>query len=179
MHGRSLANDSILDQISRHFYIIIRYESQFCPPVSLGWSWNEWTMSYSQSHSWVRLYSNWWPPSISVRGTTHGSAMRLRASKGNGWMEYKVHLPLSSHHTASGLYEQSLKSSVTVSQAEEHIIQWLTAIGVVPGQLVIAGNSVHVDKLFLFHHMPRLNQFLHYRILDVSSLKIVVNALHP
>ncbi len=44
---------------------------------------------------------------------------------------------------------------------------------------MIAGNSVHMDKLFLFHHMPRLNDYLHYRILDVTSVKTVVNALHP
>jgi len=31
----------------------------------------------------------------------------------------------------------------------------------------------------MFHHMPRLNQFLHYRIVDVSSIKIVVNATQP
>jgi oligoribonuclease len=36
-----------------------------------------------------------------------------------------------------------------------------------------------MDKLFLFHQMPRLNQYLHYRIVDVTSLKIVVNALNP
>ena len=36
-----------------------------------------------------------------------------------------------------------------------------------------------MDKLFLFHHMPNLNNFLFYRILDVSSLKIVVNAVNP
>lgn len=36
-----------------------------------------------------------------------------------------------------------------------------------------------MDKLFLFHHMQRLNEFLHYRILDVSSIKIVVNNKLP
>jgi len=36
-----------------------------------------------------------------------------------------------------------------------------------------------MDKLFLFHYMPTLNNFLHYRILDVSSFKLVVNAIKP
>lgn len=36
-----------------------------------------------------------------------------------------------------------------------------------------------MDKLFLFHHMPRLNAFLFYRILDVSSIKMVVNVKNP
>lgn len=45
--------------------------------------------------------------------------------------------------------------------------------------MTIAGNSVHMDKLFLYHHMDRLNKFLHYRILDVTSIKFVVNATNP
>ena len=36
-----------------------------------------------------------------------------------------------------------------------------------------------MDKLFLFHHMPRLNSYLHYRILDVTSIKLVVNSKNP
>jgi len=59
------------------------------------------------------------------------------------------------------------------------IINYLIQSGVGPRQLTIAGNSVHMDKLFLFHHMPKLNEFLHYRILDVTSVKTVVNTKHP
>ena len=94
-------------------------------------------------------------------------------------MEHQVPLPILSHHQASGLYDSCINSNISIKQAEEQIIAYLIALGIGPGQLTIAGNSVHMDKLFLFHHMPRLNQFLHYRILDVSSVKIVVNAMHP
>lgn len=94
-------------------------------------------------------------------------------------MEHHVSLLISSHHLASGLYQSCLQSTVTIQQAEEYILAELKKIGVVPGQLVIAGNSVHMDKLFLFHHMPNLNKFLHYRILDVTSIKIMVNAKLP
>ncbi len=83
------------------------------------------------------------------------------------------------HHTAAGLYQSCLQSQVSVEQAEEQVIAFLLSVGVGPGQLSIAGNSVHMDKLFLFHHMPRLDKFLHYRILDVSSVKCVVNAIKP
>ena len=44
---------------------------------------------------------------------------------------------------------------------------------------MLAGNSVHVDKMFLIQQMPKLNAFVHYRILDVSSVKIVVNSTKP
>lgn len=63
---------------------------------------------------------------------------------------------------------------------------WFENIRILPQTLIIAGmklltlgNSVHMDKLFLFHHMRKLNDFLHYRILDVSSIKIVVNNKLP
>ena len=52
-------------------------------------------------------------------------------------------------------------------------------LGIKQNDLTIAGNSVHMDKLFLFHHMPKLNSFLFYRILDVSSIKIAVNLVKP
>jgi oligoribonuclease len=58
-------------------------------------------------------------------------------------------------------------------------MEYLINLGIVPKQLVIAGNSVHMDKLFLFHHMPKLDKFLHYRILDVSSIKMIVNSMKP
>ncbi len=66
-----------------------------------------------------------------------------------------------------------------MEQAEDYILSFLINLGVVPNQLIIAGNSVHVDKLFLFHQMPKLNAFLHYRIVDVSSIKILVNSVNP
>ena len=66
-----------------------------------------------------------------------------------------------------------------MGEAEQIILNYLKGIGIQERQLVIAGNSIHMDKLFLFHQMPQLNEFLFYRILDVSSLKIVVNTIHP
>jgi len=58
-------------------------------------------------------------------------------------------------------------------------MQYLLSLGIQHRQLIIAGNSVHVDKLFLMYQMPKLNEFIHYRILDVTSIKIVVNATNP
>jgi oligoribonuclease len=94
-------------------------------------------------------------------------------------VEHHVALLISRHHTASGLYSKCLESQLSIKEAESAVIEYLIKLGIGPGQLTIAGNSIHMDKLFLFHHMPKLNQFLHYRILDVSSIKIVVNAMTP
>lgn len=43
----------------------------------------------------------------------------------------------------------------------------------------MAGNSVYMDRLFLLQYMPRLHQFLHYRIIDVSSIKEVCRRWNP
>ena len=94
-------------------------------------------------------------------------------------MEHQVAIDLLSHHTASGLYLSCIKSKISLQEAENIILKYLQELGIKQNDLTIAGNSVHMDKLFMFHHMPKLNAFLFYRILDVSSIKIVVNATNP
>jgi oligoribonuclease len=55
----------------------------------------------------------------------------------------------------------------------------LASLGIKQEELILAGNSVHVDKMFLMKQMPQLNAFVNYRILDVSSVKTVVNVTKP
>ena len=43
----------------------------------------------------------------------------------------------------------------------------------------LCGNSIHQDRRFLVRYMPRLNDFLHYRIIDVSSVKELVERWYP
>lgn len=54
-------------------------------------------------------------------------------------MEYYVNMNLSRHHTASGLYETSLNSKISLKEAEDIILEYLKSKGIFPGQLVIAG----------------------------------------
>jgi oligoribonuclease len=65
--------------------------------------------------------------------------------------------PYCSHHTKSGLFDSCLKSTISIEQAEQMILAFLHQCGVKKGELVLAGNSVHQDKLFLFHQMAQLN----------------------
>uniref|UniRef100_A0A915ECR8 Exonuclease domain-containing protein n=2 Tax=Ditylenchus dipsaci TaxID=166011 RepID=A0A915ECR8_9BILA len=48
-----------------------------------------------------------------------------------------------------------------------------------PDQCPLAGNSIHMDKLFLSKYMPRVIDYLHYRIIDVSSIKEVIKRWYP
>ena len=75
-----------------------------------------------------------------------------------------------SHHGTSGLTQRVLLSTTTAQQAEDQVLAFLEKFQVSKGVGLLAGNSVHVDKQFLCKEMPRFVEFLHYRILDVSTV---------
>ncbi|XP_034252965.1 probable oligoribonuclease [Thrips palmi] len=74
------------------------------------------------------------------------------------------------HHGQSGLTESCKNSKISLAQAEDQLLSYLekhTTKGTCP----LAGNSVYMDRLFLMKYMPRVNDHLHYRIVDVSTVK--------
>ena len=70
----------------------------------------------------------------------------------------------------SGLTEQVRGSRVSLQAAEYELLSFVRA-HTPPGKCALAGNSVHADKRFLDKYMPALMEHLHYRIVDVSSVK--------
>jgi oligoribonuclease len=73
------------------------------------------------------------------------------------------------HHGKSGLTQKSRDSTVSMAEAEEQLLEFIAAH--TPYQSAqLAGNSVHVDRLFLMKYMPRVVEHLHYRIVDVSTV---------
>ncbi|MCU0655313.1 MAG: oligoribonuclease [Polyangiaceae bacterium] len=80
------------------------------------------------------------------------------------------------HHGESGLLERVRASTVTEAEAEAAILQFLDAHVSGKDRPVLAGNSIHQDRRFLLRHMPLLEGFLHYRQVDVSSLKVLARA---
>ncbi|KAJ2894088.1 rna exonuclease [Coemansia aciculifera] len=75
------------------------------------------------------------------------------------------------HHGNSGLTARVLDSTVTMEQAETAVLDMVKSCCAEPRVAVLAGNSVHVDKAFMQRYMPRLIEHLHYRIVDVSTVK--------
>ncbi|XP_073955236.1 probable oligoribonuclease isoform X1 [Choristoneura fumiferana] len=73
-------------------------------------------------------------------------------------------------HGESGLTEASRKSKLSVQDAERQILEFVS-IHVPEKRCPLGGNSVYVDRLFLNKYMPRFNNYLHYRIIDVSTIK--------
>ena len=74
------------------------------------------------------------------------------------------------HHAASGLLDRVLKSSVTMPEAEAQTLAFLEA-HVEKDTAPLCGNSVWQDRRFLCRYMKTLESYLHYRIIDVSTIK--------
>lgn len=84
----------------------------------------------------------------------------------------------TTHHGASGLSDAVRASRVGEAQAQERVLAFLTA-HCAPRTAPLAGNSVWNDRQFLRKYLPRVEAFLHYRIVDVSSVKELVRRWQP
>jgi oligoribonuclease len=78
-------------------------------------------------------------------------------------------------HTRNGLIKDVLSSNTSLREAERAAMS-LVVEHCLPGEAFLCGNSVHHDWRFLARHMPRLEQYLHYRQVDVSTIKVLVQA---
>ena len=85
---------------------------------------------------------------------------------------------VQSMHTSSGLITE-IPHGITVSEAEGLIISYLEKSSTTAGKSPLAGNSVSVDRSFIARDMPRLNEYLHYRTVDVSSIKELARRWYP
>jgi len=82
------------------------------------------------------------------------------------------------HHGASGLIEQVRTSEISESMAEEATLNFIAA-HCERDCCPIAGNSIHTDRVFLTKYMPKLNRWLHYRHVDVTTVKELVSRWRP
>ena len=81
-------------------------------------------------------------------------------------------------HTKNGLLERVKKSDTSLRNAEKDAMDFvLQHCGM--GEGVLAGNSIHTDRAFITRHMPGLDRLLHYRMIDVSSIKVITRAWYP
>src|SRR5581483_8324744 len=82
-------------------------------------------------------------------------------------------------HTRSGLIDEVRASTVDVAAAEAMVLDYVKAH--VPQAKVapLAGNSIATDRGFIARDMPKLDDFLHYRMIDVSSIKELCRRWYP
>lgn len=82
-------------------------------------------------------------------------------------------------HAKSGLTEAVRASAVTVAEAEDLVMEYITAHVPDPRTAPLCGNSIATDRGFLARDMPRLDNHLHYRMIDVSSIKELCRRWYP
>lgn len=81
-------------------------------------------------------------------------------------------------HGDSGLTARCLSSSISVAEAERQTIEFLTQY-VPKGASPLCGNTIGQDKRFLVKYMPALNDYFHYRSIDVSTVKELCRRWQP
>jgi oligoribonuclease len=84
-----------------------------------------------------------------------------------------------SHHGASGLTERVKASTITDAEAEARTLAFLNEHIGPKDRPVLAGNSIHQDRRFIRRYMPALEKRLHYRMVDVSTIKELARRWFP
>ncbi|GAA1296169.1 oligoribonuclease [Planotetraspora silvatica] len=81
-------------------------------------------------------------------------------------------------HTASGLL-QALAGGVTLAEAESIVLDYIRGHIADPKKAPLCGNSIATDRSFIARDMPGVDSFLHYRMIDVSSIKELARRWYP
>jgi oligoribonuclease len=82
-------------------------------------------------------------------------------------------------HAKSGLTEEVRRSTVTMTEAEDAVLAYVKEFVPNPHTAPLCGNSIATDRGFLARDMPALDTFLHYRMIDVSSIKELARRWYP
>jgi oligoribonuclease len=83
------------------------------------------------------------------------------------------------HHGASGLTQRVVESTLSCADAEAQTLAFLAAHVPAKDRPVLAGNSIHQDRRFIRRYMPALEKRLHYRMVDVSTIKELARRWYP
>ena len=96
----------------------------------------------------------------------------------NDWCKEHFGYMADGNHVEGKLARDVANSTVSEAEAERQVIDFVSQ-HVEPGKGLLAGNSVHADKRFLEAYMPNFMKYLHYRILDVSTVKEICSRWYP
>jgi oligoribonuclease len=81
-------------------------------------------------------------------------------------------------HTTSGLLAE-LASGITLAEAQDRVLEYIRRYVKEPRRVPLCGNSIATDRSFIARDMPELDNFLHYRMVDVSSIKELARRWYP
>ncbi|ODV59735.1 Rex2p, partial [Ascoidea rubescens DSM 1968] len=83
------------------------------------------------------------------------------------------------HHTKSGLVKKILNSNKNTTQVQSELLSYIQKFVLKKNKALLAGNSVHMDRLFMLKEFDNVIDYLHYRIIDVSSIMEVGKRHNP
>ena len=81
-------------------------------------------------------------------------------------------------HTTSGLLAE-LETGISLAEAQDRVLEYVRRHVKEPGRVPLCGNSIATDRSFIARDMPELDNFLHYRMVDVSSIKELARRWYP
>ncbi|XP_044019853.1 probable oligoribonuclease isoform X2 [Aphidius gifuensis] len=111
---------------------------------------------------------------LNIRGSPFSQIVHVSDDILNGMNDW-----CKTHHEQSGLTQKVKESSVTIEQTEELLLDFLKKHNIPVAQCPLAGNSVYMDRLFMKKYMPSVDKYLHYRIVDVSTVGILSRLWSP
>jgi oligoribonuclease len=82
-------------------------------------------------------------------------------------------------HAASGLTEVVRTSTLSTAEAEQRVLAYIRSYVPDPRTVPLCGNSIATDRAFIARDMPQLDRYLHYRMIDVSSIKELCRRWYP
>ncbi len=82
-------------------------------------------------------------------------------------------------HTTSGLLEAIRASEIDLAEAGRQTLEFLRSHISTPRTVPLCGNSIGMDRRFLAAHLPEIEEFLHYRSVDVSTIKELARRWYP
>jgi oligoribonuclease len=89
----------------------------------------------------------------------------------------KMDLWNQTHHKQSGLWGKVVASNTSLEEAEHKTLAFIKKHST--NHCYLAGNSIWQDRRFIMKHMKKLDKYLHYRMIDVSSIKILADYWFP
>lgn len=91
----------------------------------------------------------------------------------------KMNAVVMKMHTDSGLLEQISSSTLTLEEAGRQTLEFIKEHCPDAGTVPLCGNSIGTDRRFLARYLPEIENYLHYRSVDVSSIKELVRRWYP
>jgi oligoribonuclease len=82
-------------------------------------------------------------------------------------------------HTSSGLLDAIATATTTVADAEQQVLDYVKRFAPERRKAPLCGNTIATDRSFIVHYMPALDDHLHYRMIDVSTIKELARRWYP